>query len=72
MLTAAATIEDRVDSLGLGADDYLPKPFAFAELVARIRALARRSPSAAASLCSSAATCGWTPRTGSPPGPGGG
>ena len=43
MLTAASTIEDRVDGLGLGADDYLPKPFAFAELVARIRALARRS-----------------------------
>ena len=43
MLTAAATIEDRVDGLGLGADDYLSKPFAFAELVARIRALARRS-----------------------------
>ena len=43
MLTAAATIEDRVDGLGLGADDYLPKTFAFAELVARIRALARRS-----------------------------
>jgi DNA-binding response OmpR family regulator len=43
MLTAASTIEDRVDGLGLGADDYLPKPFNFAELVARIRALARRS-----------------------------
>jgi DNA-binding response OmpR family regulator len=43
MLTAAATVEDRVDGLSLGADDYLPKPFAFAELVARIRALARRS-----------------------------
>jgi DNA-binding response OmpR family regulator len=43
MLTAAATIEDRVDGLACGADDYLPKPFAFAELVARIRALARRS-----------------------------
>jgi DNA-binding response OmpR family regulator len=43
MLTAAGTIEDRVDGHGLGADDYLPKPFAFAELVARIRALARRS-----------------------------
>ena len=43
MLTAAATIEDRVDGLHLGADDYLPKPFAFAELVARIRALLRRA-----------------------------
>jgi DNA-binding response OmpR family regulator len=46
MLTAADTIEDRVDGLGLGADDYLPKPFAFAELVARIRALARRRETA--------------------------
>ena len=35
MLTAASTVEDRVDGLGLGADDYLPKPFDFAELVAR-------------------------------------
>jgi DNA-binding response OmpR family regulator len=43
MLTAADTIENRVDGLSLGADDYLPKPFAFAELVARIRALARRT-----------------------------
>jgi DNA-binding response OmpR family regulator len=42
MLTAAGSIEDRVDGLGLGADDYLAKPFAFAELVARIRALGRR------------------------------
>ncbi len=42
MLTAAATVADRVEGLGLGADDYLAKPFAFAELVARIRALARR------------------------------
>ncbi|HEY4465547.1 MAG TPA: response regulator transcription factor [Streptosporangiaceae bacterium] len=48
MLTAAATIEDRVDGLGLGADDYLAKPFAFAELVARIRALFRRAQPALA------------------------
>jgi DNA-binding response OmpR family regulator len=43
MLTAAGSIEDRVGGLGIGADDYMPKPFAFAELVARIRALGRRS-----------------------------
>ena len=43
MLTAASTVKDRVDGLGLGADDYLPKPFDFAELVARVRALARRT-----------------------------
>jgi DNA-binding response OmpR family regulator len=43
MLTAASTVADRVQGLGLGADDYLPKPFDFAELVARVRALGRRS-----------------------------
>ena len=42
MLTAASTVRDRVEGLGLGADDYLPKPFDFAELVARIRAIVRR------------------------------
>jgi DNA-binding response OmpR family regulator len=42
MLTAAGAVEDRVEGLGLGADDYLPKPFEFSELVARIRALVRR------------------------------
>jgi DNA-binding response OmpR family regulator len=43
MLTASSTIKDRVEGLGLGADDYLGKPFDFEELVARIRALARRA-----------------------------
>ena len=42
-VTAAGTVDDRVEGLALGADDYLPKPFAFAELVARIQALGRRS-----------------------------
>ncbi|MFL6124722.1 response regulator transcription factor [Actinophytocola sp.] len=46
MLTAAAGVEDRVTGLSIGADDYLPKPFAFAELVARIRVLSRRRPAA--------------------------
>ncbi|WP_203907477.1 response regulator transcription factor [Rhizocola hellebori] len=46
MLTAAAEVDDRVDGLELGADDYLGKPFAFHELVARVRALGRRAPSA--------------------------
>jgi DNA-binding response OmpR family regulator len=43
MLTAAAGIRDRVDGLDLGADDYLTKPFAFAELVARVGSLGRRA-----------------------------
>jgi DNA-binding response OmpR family regulator len=43
MLTAAGTLQDVVDGLAIGADDYLPKPFRFAELVARIHALARRA-----------------------------
>lgn len=46
MLTAAGDVEDRVDGLELGADDYLGKPFHFPELVARVRALSRRAPSA--------------------------
>ncbi len=45
MLTASGRLDDRVEGLTLGADDYLPKPFALRELVARIRAVARRSAS---------------------------
>jgi DNA-binding response OmpR family regulator len=47
MLTASGSVRDRVHGLSLGADDYLSKPFAFAELVARIRALGRRATPAA-------------------------
>ena len=47
MLTAASTVKDRVGGLGLGADDYLSKPFDFSELVARVRALGRRATPAA-------------------------
>lgn len=43
MLTAAGTVRDRVDGLGLGADDYLTKPFAYDELLARVLALGRRA-----------------------------
>jgi DNA-binding response OmpR family regulator len=46
MLTAARSIRDRVEGLDLGADDYLPKPFDFTELVARVRALGRRAAAA--------------------------
>jgi DNA-binding response OmpR family regulator len=52
MLTASGTVKDRVDGLGLGADDYLTKPFAFAELVARVHALARRTERALAPILS--------------------
>jgi DNA-binding response OmpR family regulator len=44
MLTAAGSVDSRVEGLTLGADDYLPKPFAFTELVARVVALGRRTP----------------------------
>ena len=43
MLTAAGEVDEKIDGLSLGADDYLAKPFVFDELVARVRALARRS-----------------------------
>ncbi|PSK84207.1 DNA-binding response OmpR family regulator [Murinocardiopsis flavida] len=43
MLTAAGELSDKVEGLTLGADDYMAKPFAFAELVARVRALGRRA-----------------------------
>jgi DNA-binding response OmpR family regulator len=50
MLTASRTVADRVEGLSIGADDYLPKPFAYAELIARIQALARRTQTALAPI----------------------
>lgn len=50
MLTASGTVRARVEGLSLGADDYLAKPFAFAELIARVRALGRRATPAAPPL----------------------
>jgi heavy metal response regulator len=52
MLTARDAVEDRVRGLDSGADDYLIKPFAFAELLARLRALARREPAATGTVLS--------------------
>ena len=60
MLTAADSLDDVVDGLTLGADDYLPKPFEWKELVARIRALARRAGRARPASCA-AATSSSTP-----------
>lgn len=54
MLTASASVPERVDGLGLGADDYLPKPFDYAELVARVQALGRRSQAPVAPVLSRA------------------
>jgi DNA-binding response OmpR family regulator len=53
MLTASGTIQDRVDGLSIGADDYLSKPFASAELIARVRALSRRAQPALAPVLES-------------------
>ncbi len=66
MLTAASTIRDRVEGLELGADDYLGKPFEFAELVARVRALGRRAVAARCRRCSCTAISASTRRAGSP------
>jgi DNA-binding response OmpR family regulator len=58
MLTAAGAVANRVESLYLGADDYLGKPFDLPELAARVRALARRSPSTP--RCCDGTTSSWT------------
>ena len=64
MLTARDAVEDRVTGLDAGADDYLVKPFSFAELLARLRALVRRGPVERPDGRSRSATCGSTrPRT---------
>ena len=64
MLTASSAVHDRVAGLGLGADDYLGKPFAFAELVARVQALARRStPARPPVLCAADLTVDSARRT---------
>src|SRR5262245_51883404 len=57
MLTAATAVQQRVAGLGLGADDYVTKPFAFAELIARINALARRARPAAPPVLERAGIC---------------
>ena len=65
MLTAAAEVSDRVSGLDLGADDYLTKPFVYPELLARIRALQRRSGATRPQPCSRAATSPSIPHAGS-------
>ena len=67
MLTAREGIESRVEGLDAGADDYLVKPFERQELLARVRAMLRRTPRAAPSGCRSP-TCGSTPRSTRPTG----
>ena len=60
LLTALGGIDDRVEGLEAGGDDYLVKPFAFAELLARINALARRPPPQDAPTSCRSPTCRWT------------
>src|SRR3984885_6447002 len=62
MLTAANTVGDRVQGLNLGADDYLGKPFAFEELIARVRTLARRAPAAVPVIVRGASVFARPPR----------
>ena len=64
MLTARDSIRDRVAGLDSGADDYLVKPFAFAELVARVRTLLRRPPAVALPRSSSVTWYSIPPRAG--------
>ena len=64
MLTARAAMADRIRGLDAGADDYLVKPFDFGELLARLRALGRRSQSERAPLVGGRASCAWTPPLG--------
>ena len=61
MLTAAADVRERVDGLNLGADDYLTKPFAFAEVVARLHALQRRHAVAQQPGARARRRRAWTP-----------
>ena len=65
MLTARDAVEDRVAGLDAGADDYLAKPFSFAELLARLRALVRRGAASGRSCSRSARSGSTRPRTGS-------
>ena len=60
MLTAKAEIEDRVEGLDAGADDYLPKPFASREFIARVKALSRRSGGGMRTGFSPLGICSWT------------